>query len=265
MLEEHLDLVLETHIDPALPSDAWEEAGLPEVHKTLCASIPMLSDIKPEELAGLSYDDLREKLVDSIKLAYEVREEHVGSEMMRELERQVLLRTIDSKWVDYLHNIDLLREGIHLRGYGQRDPLQEYKREAFEMFNQLLRSIQEEAIQLIFKAQILGPEEGDEELAAADGPNGQADSGAPSLLTEQQLLELLNSQPGDDAFAESVKELLAKASEGLGATGEPSGDTPVVPQNNNPITETKEGKNDAGKAELNGEQSQLRNQDSSKT
>jgi preprotein translocase subunit SecA len=82
-----------------------------------------------------------------------VREEHIGQETMRELERQILLRTIDSKWVDYLHNIDILREGIHLRGYGQRDPLQEYKREAFEMFNSLLRNIQEESIQLLFRAQ----------------------------------------------------------------------------------------------------------------
>jgi preprotein translocase subunit SecA len=69
------------------------------------------------------------------------------------MERQILLNTIDRKWVDYLHNIDLLREGIHLRGYGQRDPLQEYKREAFDMFNRLLKSIKEESIQLIFRAQ----------------------------------------------------------------------------------------------------------------
>ena len=62
-------------------------------------------------------------MLDDILLAYKVREEHVGTELMREMERQILLQTIDSKWVDYLHNIDLLREGIHLRGYGQRDPL----------------------------------------------------------------------------------------------------------------------------------------------
>src|SRR5581483_4794531 len=105
------------------------------------------------ECSGLSYDDLRSKLLDAIYLAYEVREKYIGSENMRELERQVLLRTIDSKWVDYLHNIDQLREGIHLRGYGQRDPLQEYKREAFDMFNQLLRAIQHESIQLLFRAQ----------------------------------------------------------------------------------------------------------------
>lgn len=155
MMEEHLDIVLMTHIDADSPPEMWEESGLTEVLHSLASDIPMLGEIKKDELAGLSYDDLRAKLLESIKLAYEVREEHLGSESMRDLERQILLRTIDSKWIDYLHNIDILREGIHLRGYGQRDPLQEYKREAFDMFNQLLRSIQHESIQMLFRAQVM--------------------------------------------------------------------------------------------------------------
>ena len=134
MLEEHLDLVLATHIDPDSPPEVWEDAGLPEVLNTLTADIPLLSDISIKELHGLSYDDLRSKLWEAINMAYDVREQHLSSDVMRDLERQILLRTIDGKWIDYLHNIDILREGIHLRGYGQRDPLQEYKKEAFEMF-----------------------------------------------------------------------------------------------------------------------------------
>ena len=153
MLEEHLDIVLGTQIDPDSPPETWEETELPTVLSTLHNDVPIISAITVDELKGLSYDDLRHTLLDAIKLAYQVREEHIGQETMRELERQILLRTIDSKWVDYLHNIDILREGIHLRGYGQRDPLQEYKREAFEMFNSLLRNIQEESIQLLFRAQ----------------------------------------------------------------------------------------------------------------
>jgi preprotein translocase subunit SecA len=162
MLEEHLDIVLGTHIDPDSPPESWEEAELPTVLSTLHNDVPIISAITADELKGLSYDDLRHTLLDAIKLAYEVREEHLGTETMRELERQILLRTIDAKWVDYLHNIDILREGIHLRGYGQRDPLQEYKREAFEMFNSLLRNIQEESIQLLFRAQpMMMPEQMD--------------------------------------------------------------------------------------------------------
>lgn len=155
MLEEHLDIVLATHIDADSPPEAWEETGLPEVLTILQADIPMLSELNLQELAGISYDDLRIKLHEAVNMAYTVREQHLTSEVMRDLERQILLRTIDSKWVDYLHNIDILREGIHLRGYGQRDPLQEYKREAFDMFNRLLRSIQQDSIQLVFRAQVM--------------------------------------------------------------------------------------------------------------
>ncbi len=153
MLDEHVEIIIGSQLDPEAPPETWEEAGLPEALNILRVDVPMLDGVELEELVGLSYDDLMTKLKEAVRLAYEVREEHIGTETMRELERQILLRTIDSKWVDYLHNIDLLREGIHLRGYGQRDPLQEYKREAFDMFNQLLRSIQHESIQLLFRAQ----------------------------------------------------------------------------------------------------------------
>jgi preprotein translocase subunit SecA len=153
MLEEHIDIVLGTYINPEDPPETWEETGLSDVLIALRADVPMFEDVKIDELSGLSYDELREKVQEAAKLAYSVREKFIGPENMRELERQVLLRTIDMKWVDYLHNIDILREGIHLRSYGQRDPLQEYKREAFEMFNALLRSIQHESLQLLFRAQ----------------------------------------------------------------------------------------------------------------
>ena len=154
MLTDHVDIILNNHIDPEKPPETWEETELPQMMQILANDIPMLATIPMDELAGLSFQDLRDKLMRDVKLAYEVRTEHVGSEIMHELERQILIRTIDTKWVDYLHNIEQLREGIHLRGYGQRDPLQEYKREGYELFEQLLRSIQTEAIQLIFRAQL---------------------------------------------------------------------------------------------------------------
>lgn len=201
MIEEHLDIVLGSHIDPEAPPESWEEEGLPEVLQVLSSDIPMLSDVKLAELSGLSYSDLREKLMESITLAYQVREQHIGVENMRELERQILLRTIDSKWVDYLHNIDQLREGIHLRGYGQRDPLQEYKREAFDMFNQLLRAIQHETVQLVFRAQpmILDMQELEElgfppELNDADA-NGGSDDDAVKPASNQVVDSSSGSNP----------------------------------------------------------------------
>jgi preprotein translocase subunit SecA len=185
MMDEHLDIIMNTYIDPSSPPDAWEEQGLPGVLGSLQSDCPMLSEITVNELQGLSYDDLRLKLHDALRMAYEVREQHVGEETMRELERQILLRTIDSKWIDYLHNIDILREGIHLRGYGQRDPLQEYKREAFGMFNQLLRSIQQEAIQLVFRAQpVLDMEH------------------LEGLIPEELLMQMAEEQNSEHAFQE---------------------------------------------------------------
>jgi preprotein translocase subunit SecA len=196
MLEEHVDLVLSSHVDSSAPPEAWEETDLPEVLNTLTNDIPLLKDLALSELTGLSYDDLRTKLIEAAKLAYQVREEHVGKETMRELERQVLLRTIDNKWVDYLHNIDLLREGIHLRGYGQRDPLQEYKREAFDMFNLLLRAIQQESIQLIFHAQPMMVDFGEmpmEEMLQTmpSGENAEVDGGPLHADIERTISQLL--------------------------------------------------------------------------
>ncbi|HEY9679271.1 MAG TPA: hypothetical protein V6C76_14780 [Drouetiella sp.] len=192
MLEEHLDIVLGTYVNPEGQPETWEENAVSEVMSKLTSDVPMLEDIKPEELEGLSYDDLREKLWEAIKMAYEVREQHIGTETMRELERQILLRTIDGKWIDYLHNIDILREGIHLRGYGQRDPLQEYKREAFDMFNQLLRSIQEESIQLLFRAQPMPQEPNFEEMLPEEflaHLNAQADGMEAAIRASEEYRE----------------------------------------------------------------------------
>jgi preprotein translocase subunit SecA len=215
MLEEHLDIVLQTHINPDSPPEAWEEAELPAVLSVLHNDVPMLADeITHASLKGKSFDDLRHELSEAVKTAYHVREEHIGPETMRELERQILLRTIDSKWVDYLHNIDILREGIHLRGYGQRDPLQEYKREAYNMFNQLLRSIQEESIQLLFRAQpyIMDMEEiesmmraQDMEMQFADETGAQVvdhftmDGGVPQLGS--MTVSISGPQPGQQNSA----------------------------------------------------------------
>jgi len=89
--------------------------------------------------------------------AYQAREKQVGSEMMRQIERFVYLRTIDRLWVDHLDAMDDLREGVSLRGYGQKDPLIEYKKEAFTSFERLLGSVDHDIIRQIFRVQIGQP------------------------------------------------------------------------------------------------------------
>jgi preprotein translocase subunit SecA len=86
--------------------------------------------------------------------AYDAKEQQLTPELMRSVERFVMLKTIDNKWIDYLTHMEHLKEGIGLRGYGQRDPLVEYKNEAFVMFNELTEAIQAEIVTAMFHVQV---------------------------------------------------------------------------------------------------------------
>ena len=101
----------------------------------------------------------RELLVEAVesilKQAYEARRSEVGAENITELQKFVMLRTIDDHWIDQLHNMDALRDGIGLRAWGQRDPLIEYKIEAYGMFQEMMSSARKEILGLLFKLQIV--------------------------------------------------------------------------------------------------------------
>lgn len=205
MISEHVELVLEAYIEPDAPSDVWMEEGLPEMIAVLEADIPQINErpvkLTAENLAGNSYDDLKHKFIEIANEAYEVREQELGAEVLRNMERQILLRTIDTKWVDYLHNIDLLRDGVNLRSYGQKDPLQEYKREAFDMFTMLLRHIQHEAIQLIFRAQpvIVPPGMNIEDMEGMEGLDLQSlTEHLPPELRDALALHGISLEDNDD-------------------------------------------------------------------
>ena len=114
--------------------------------------------INKEDLAGLSLEQIQDRIYEILTKAYTEKQEAIGTEEMRHFERIVLLQIIDSKWKDHLYAMDDLREGIGLRAIGQRDPLIEYKREAFMMFDQMIGSIQEDAIEMLFKIQPAVPE-----------------------------------------------------------------------------------------------------------
>jgi len=108
---------------------------------------------------GKDKSKLKEDLYQRIIGAYAEKEASLGPEMMRHLESMVFLQIVDSKWKDHLYAMDNLREGIGLRAYGQRDPLIEYKREGFDMFSQMVSSIEEEAVETIFRLQAARPKE----------------------------------------------------------------------------------------------------------
>jgi preprotein translocase subunit SecA len=103
---------------------------------------------------GLSPELLEERLKEDAHAAYDGREEELGAEAVRELERQVLLAVIDRKWREHLYEMDYLQEGVGLRAYAQRDPLVEYQREGFDMFQQMLDGIKEEAVGFLFNLEV---------------------------------------------------------------------------------------------------------------
>ncbi len=114
---------------------------------------------------GLDRDTLLDDLKADAQKAYQAREAEVGSEVMRELERQVMLSVLDRKWREHLYEMDYLREGIGLRAYSQRDPLVEYQREGFDMFNAMKEGIREETVGFLFNLEV----EVDEPPAEAGG------------------------------------------------------------------------------------------------
>jgi len=105
----------------------------------------------PEQMANLSKEEIEELLYHTFEELYEKREEDFGSELMREIERAVVLQVVDTRWKDHLAAMDSLREGIGLRAYGQKDPLIEYKNEAFDMFQSMIEAIQEDVVTYIMR------------------------------------------------------------------------------------------------------------------
>lgn len=116
------------------------------------------------EISQIDRDELIEQLKADAHAAYDAREEEVGAEVMRELERRVLLSVLDRKWREHLYEMDYLREGIYLRAYSQRDPLVEYQREGFDMFAAMMDGIKEEAVGFLFNLEVAVEEEPEDEV-----------------------------------------------------------------------------------------------------
>ena len=138
--------------------EEWDIQGLEERLKNdfdLEMPIAQWLDKEPE----LHEETLRERILENAKEQYQRKEEVVGSEMMRNFEKGVMLQTLDSLWKEHLAAMDYLRQGIHLRGYAQKDPKQEYKRESFNMFATMLESLKYEVISVLSKVQVRMPEE----------------------------------------------------------------------------------------------------------
>ena len=151
---DELEGVIERLVDEYTPGDELEEWDLPELEVQLRQIWPVGVEVAGMAPETLDREKLKDALDDDAMNAYDEREQQLGEELMRYLERSILLQVIDNRWREHLYDMDYLREGIHLRGFAQIDPLVAYKNEGFSMFEELMHSIWEEFAKLVFHAEV---------------------------------------------------------------------------------------------------------------
>jgi preprotein translocase subunit SecA len=197
----------------------WDLAGL----ATQAAQLwPLSVDLRDLDPTTSDRDEITRALTEDAVAAYEKREQELGDELMRYLERQILLQIIDNRWREHLYEMDYLREGIHLRGFAQIDPLVAYKNEGFSMFQELMNSIWEEFTRVIFHIEVtiepadLKPEPAAQptELSYAGGGPDQ-----PSAMDEASQAAMAPG-PAPAAGAAAAVGTAAASGGGNGASGE---------------------------------------------
>ena len=173
MIEKEMDRIIKSYISPGQNPQEYIYEDMLGMVKEVHSLIPQLSYLEVNDIQGLSYESIFEKFKKLAIDAYREHEENTirfyndiqqqyeevfvpeepfsHKNVMRNIEKDILLRVVDNKWIDHLHNIDMLRDGIGLRAYGQKDPLIEYKREAYDLFNNMMYEIQSETVKYLFR------------------------------------------------------------------------------------------------------------------
>ncbi len=151
MINDVVNEALDRYVDPKLEEEDWDLQGLRHYLQRLFLPAAALPEA---ELQELEREEIREKILELAHRLYKEREAELGAEMLAELERVVLLRTVDEKWMNHIDEMHELRQGVGLRGYGQQDPLVEYQRESYEMFQEMIRAIKQDVVRLLFHVQV---------------------------------------------------------------------------------------------------------------
>ena len=151
-----VNAVISTYIPQGSLEEQWDTAGLAEaLMENFGLDAPVQQWLDQDD--SLHEETLRQRILDELTAIYDDKERQAGSEQMRRIEKEVMLFTLDSHWKEHLAAMDYLRQGIHLRGYAQKNPKQEYKREAFEMFSAMLDAIKMEVVQILCRLQLQAP------------------------------------------------------------------------------------------------------------
>jgi preprotein translocase subunit SecA len=169
---DELEGVIERLVDEYTAGDILDEWDLGELETQLRQIWPVGIEVGSLSPETVDREQLKDALDDDAMTAYDEREEQLGEELMRYLERSILLQVIDNRWREHLFDMDYLREGIHLRGFAQIDPLVAYKNEGYQMFEELMHSIWDEFAKLVYRAEIEVQPEGGAAVAA----NGEGDA-----------------------------------------------------------------------------------------
>jgi len=158
MISGLIDETAKRHVPPETVEEQWDLPGLETaLHSDFQMQAPAGEWLKAD--AELTDETLRERLVAIALQQYADKEAQVGPELMRQFERSLMLQTLDAQWRDHLAALDHLRQGIHLRGYAQKNPKQEYKRESFELFSDMLDRIKHEVVKIILTVQVRSQED----------------------------------------------------------------------------------------------------------
>ncbi|WP_371069789.1 preprotein translocase subunit SecA [Sediminibacillus sp. JSM 1682029] len=154
IIERMMQSTIERTVQSYTSDEEEENWDLNALVEYLHANLLEREDITVDDLTGKDPEEMIDVIFEKAKQRYDKKEEELTPEQMREFEKVILLRSVDTKWMDHIDQMDQLRQGIHLRAYGQNDPLREYQMEGFAMFEQMIAAIEEEVSKYVMKAQI---------------------------------------------------------------------------------------------------------------
>ncbi len=202
--EEVINESISNFIPPQSMVEQWDVEGLEEsLSKDFATPVPVAQWL--EEDKALYEETLRERILAELNKAYAQKAEQVGTDMMRDFEKRIMLQILDHQWKEHLATMDHLRQGIHLRGYAQKNPKQEYKRESFELFKQLLSDITHETIRYLSHVTFVQEDEvkrmEEQARAQADNQDMQFEHGSASAMDDTESKEQQAPEPAAEEAA----------------------------------------------------------------
>ncbi len=203
--EDVVAQLVDQYLPQGAPDESWDVAGLSQaLERDFGTKLPVEDWVKSEEAGDVTV--IRTKIVTALESAYDQKQASVGAEMMRHIEKQVMLQTLDSHWREHLAAMDYMRQGIFLRSYAQKNPKQEYKREAFELFSAMLDRIKFDTVTMVSKIQV----------------RSQAEIEREELERQQRLARALQMQ-----HAEAISPIQAGPVQAGSGAHAPGGGAPV--------------------------------------